>query len=121
MSGEVRGVDYLSAVLALGLGVAWVANVLYLNLRERGPELAALAATGWQRRHLNRMALYAGAGIGLLGSLAGGVAGVALAWALGGALLALLAAALAAIGGGVALTIVASWAASRRHPGRGVR
>jgi putative ABC transport system permease protein len=110
VSGEVRGVDYLSAALAIGLGVASVADVLYLNLRERAPELAALAATGWQRRHLNRMALYEGAGIGLLGSLAGGVVGLALAWALGGSLLALLAAALAAIGGGIVLTLAASWA-----------
>ncbi len=110
VSGEVRGVDYLSAALAIGLGVASVADVLYLNLRERAPELAALAATGWQRRYLNRMALYEGAGIGLLGSLAGGGVGLALAWALGGSLPALLAAALAATGGGIALTLAASWA-----------
>jgi ABC-type antimicrobial peptide transport system permease subunit len=110
VSGEVRGVDYLSAALAIGLGVASVADVLYLNLHERAPELAALAATGWRRRHLTRVAIYEGAGISLLGSLAGGVVGVAVTVALGGSPLATLGAAAAAIGGGIALTLVASWA-----------
>jgi ABC-type lipoprotein release transport system permease subunit len=109
VSGEVRGVDYLSAALAIGLGVASVADVLYLNLHERAPEMAALAATGWRRRHLTRVAVYEGAGIGLLGSLAGGVVGLGIAVALGGSPLAILPVALAAIGGGIVLTLAASW------------
>jgi ABC-type lipoprotein release transport system permease subunit len=110
VSGEVRGVDYLSAALAIGLGVASVADVLYLNLHERAPEVAALAATGWRRRDLTRVAVYEGAGIGLLGSLAGGAVGFGLAVALGGSPLTILAVALAAIGGGIVLTLAASWA-----------
>jgi ABC-type antimicrobial peptide transport system permease subunit len=109
VSGEVRGVDYLSASLAVALGAASVADVLYLNLRERAAELAALSATGWRRRHLTRLALYEGAGIGVLGSLAGGLVGLAGAWALGGAPLALLGAAVLSIAVGVTLTVVASW------------
>lgn len=109
VSGEVRGVDYLSAALAIGLEVASVADVLYLNLHERAPEMAALAATGWRRRHLTRVAVYEGAGIGLLGSLAGGVVGLGIAVALGGSPLAILPVALAAIGGGIVLTLAASW------------
>ena len=110
VSGEVRGVDYLSAALAIGLGVASVADVLYLDLHERAPEVAALAATGWRRRHLTRVAVYEGAGIGLLGSLLGGAVGFGLAIALGGSPLTILAVALAAIGGGILLTLAASWA-----------
>jgi ABC-type lipoprotein release transport system permease subunit len=108
VSGEVRGVDYLSAALAIGLGVASVADVLYLDLH--APEVAALAATGWRRRDLTRVAVYEGAGIGLLGSLAGGAVGFGLAVALGGSPLTILAVALAAIGGGIVLTLAASWA-----------
>jgi ABC-type lipoprotein release transport system permease subunit len=108
VSGEVRGVDYLSAALAVLLGVASVADVLYLNLRERTPELAALSATGWQQRHLTRIALYEGVGIGLAGSLVGAITGLAITWALGGSPLALLAAAAIAAASGVALAAAAS-------------
>jgi len=110
VSGEVRGVDYLSASLAVLLGAASVADVLYLNLRERAPELAALSATGWQQRHLTRIALYEGMGIGFAGSLVGAVAGLAITWALGGSPLALLAAAAIAAASGVALATGASGA-----------
>jgi ABC-type antimicrobial peptide transport system permease subunit len=110
VSGEVRGVDYLSAGLAVILGAASVADVLYLNLRERRPEFAALAATGWQRGHLARVALYEGTAIGLLGSLVGGLAGMGITAALGGSPLALLAAAAVAVAGGTMLTLAASGA-----------
>jgi ABC-type lipoprotein release transport system permease subunit len=110
VSGEVRGVDYLSAGLAVFLGTASVADVLYLNLGERAPELAALAATGWRRSDLARIAVYEGAGIGLLGSLGGGIAGIAISWALGGSPLGLLAAAAIAVAAGIALAVAASWA-----------
>jgi ABC-type antimicrobial peptide transport system permease subunit len=108
VSGEVRGVDYLSAALAVLLGAASVADVLYLNLRERAPELAALSATGWRPRHLTRIALYEGTGIGLAGSLVGAITGLAITWALGGSPLALLAAAAIATASGVALATGAS-------------
>jgi ABC-type antimicrobial peptide transport system permease subunit len=110
VSGEVRGVDYLSAGLAVILGAASVADVLYLNLRERRPEFAALAATGWQRGHLARVALYEATAIGLLGSLVGGLAGIGITAALGGSPLALLAAAAVAVVGGTMLTLAASGA-----------
>jgi putative ABC transport system permease protein len=66
VAGEVHGVDFLSAAVAVGLGAASVADVLYLNLRERSAEVAVLQATGWRRRHLTRLALTEGTGIGLL-------------------------------------------------------
>jgi putative ABC transport system permease protein len=81
---QVRGVDYLSAALAILLGAASVADVLYLNIRERQPEFAALAATGWQTRHVARVAWVDGAGIGLLGSAAGAALGVGVAVGLSG-------------------------------------
>ena len=105
---RTRTVDYLSAALAVALGVASTADVLYLNLRERAPEIAALAATGWQRQHLIRVALYEGASVGIVGSLAGAALGLTVAAAVGAGGLAMLLAALCAIGGGVVLTIAAT-------------
>jgi ABC-type lipoprotein release transport system permease subunit len=105
---QTRTVDYLSAALAVALGVASTADVLYLNLRERAPEIAALAATGWQRQHLIRVALYEGASVGIVGSLAGAALGLTVAAAVGAGGLAMLLAALCAIGGGVVLTIAAT-------------
>jgi putative ABC transport system permease protein len=106
---EVRGVDYLSAGLAVLLGAASVADVLYLNVRERAPELAALAATGWRRRHLTRIALFEGAGIGMLGSVAGAIVGLVVTALLGGSVLGLLAAAVIAVAGGLGITLGSSW------------
>jgi hypothetical protein len=120
VTGEVRGVDYLSAALAITLGAASVADVLYVDVRERAPELAALAATGWRRRHLIRIALYEGAAIGLLGSLAGAIVGIGATWLLGGSPLPLLGVAVASVAAGVALAVAVSWivigAVSARRP-----
>jgi ABC-type lipoprotein export system ATPase subunit len=71
VTNQVRGVDYFSAALAIGLGGASVADVLYLNLRERAPEFAALAAMGWRRKHLVRLGWVEGSAIGLIGSMIG--------------------------------------------------
>jgi putative ABC transport system permease protein len=78
ISVQVRGVDYLAASLAVFLGAFSVADVLFMNLRERAPEFVTLRATGWREAHLARLVAAEGVGIGLLGSTIGATAGVAL-------------------------------------------
>jgi ABC-type lipoprotein release transport system permease subunit len=71
LTAQVRGVDYLGAALAIGLGVASVADVLILNLRDRAAELVTLRTFGWTDRQLAKVALYEGVGIGVLGTVFG--------------------------------------------------
>jgi len=63
VANQVRAVDYLSASLAIILGAASVADVLYINLRERASEFAVVSAVGWRRGHVARFAI--GEGVGL--------------------------------------------------------
>ncbi|MBA2273004.1 MAG: ABC transporter permease [Actinobacteria bacterium] len=76
ISVEIRGVDFLSAALTIVLGALSVANVLYLNLRERAAELVTLRTLGWRDHKLKTLVALEGMGMGLFGSLAG--AGIAL-------------------------------------------
>jgi putative ABC transport system permease protein len=82
---RVRSVDLLAAVAAVLLGGLAVADVLYINIRERSAELAALWASGWTDRALLRLVGYEGLGIGILGALTGALAGLGgIAWLVGG-------------------------------------
>lgn len=73
---RVRSVDLLAAVTAVALGVLMVADVLYINVRERAAELAALWAGGWSNQALLRLVGYEGLGMGVLGGVLGAVAGL---------------------------------------------
>jgi ABC-type lipoprotein release transport system permease subunit len=75
---QVRGVDLTAAALTIVLAAVSVADVLYLNLRERASELVTLRTTGWSDRHLARLVALEALALGLAGSLAGAVLGVAL-------------------------------------------
>jgi len=109
VANQVRAVDYLSASLAIVLGAASVADVLYINLRERASEFAVLTAVGWRRGHVARVAIGEGLGIGLAGSLGGAVLGLAVVAILLGPDLSLIAApAAAAFVAGIVVTIVAA-------------
>ncbi|HEX6419326.1 MAG TPA: ABC transporter permease [Acidimicrobiales bacterium] len=79
ISVQVRGVDYVAVAAVLALGAVAVGDVLYLNVRERAPELAVLRATGWTERHVARLVVREGALLGLAGSVVGAVAGLAAA------------------------------------------
>ncbi len=79
---QARGADYAAVLSIMVLAALGVANVLYLNIRDRGPELATLRALGWQRRHIDRMVLAEGIGISILGALPGAVLGLLTAWTL---------------------------------------
>ena len=77
---EARTTDYVAVGAMVLLGAAAVADVLFLNLRERAAELATLRATGWGEGAMTRLVGYEGLLIGAVGSVLGaglGVAGVA--------------------------------------------
>ncbi|MBE1485711.1 ABC transporter permease [Plantactinospora soyae] len=109
VSLSVRGADTVAAIATVLLGAAAVADVLYLNIRDRAAEFATLRAVGWTDAALTRLVAYEGVALGVLGAVTGaavGLAGaavlvgglpgplvvVAAATALGGALIATLAA-----------------------------
>jgi putative ABC transport system permease protein len=106
---QVRGVDYVAVTATVALGVLAVADVVFLNIRERAPELAVIRAFGWRETALSRLVITEGAIIGLAGSLAGAALGVAAAAQLAGQLPAtfyLIAA--AAVLGGLLVTTTAA-------------
>jgi putative ABC transport system permease protein len=76
VTASTRGPDLVSAFLAVGLGAASVADVTYLNLRERAAELAALAASGWGRPQIGRLLLTEAVITALVGSAVGAAAGL---------------------------------------------
>ena len=73
---QVRTVDYAATAATMVLAIIGVVNVMILNIRDRGSELAALLAVGWTDRALTRMIASEGLGIGLLGALPGLVVGL---------------------------------------------
>jgi ABC-type antimicrobial peptide transport system permease subunit len=76
VSIRVRGVDLIAVVATVLIGVVAVADVLYLNVRDRAAELAALQATGWSDAALGRLIMYEGLGIGTIGAIVGAGAGL---------------------------------------------
>lgn len=77
---QIRGVDYASTALAVGLAAFSVADLLALTIRERATEIVTLKATGWANTHLTQATLLEATGIAALGALPG--AGIALAAAI---------------------------------------
>ncbi|MFC4041115.1 FtsX-like permease family protein [Dactylosporangium siamense] len=84
VSLRVRAVDTIAVVATILLGALAVADVLYLNIRDRAAELATLRATGWTPASLAKLVAAEGLGIGLLGGAVGAGLGVAgAAWLVG--------------------------------------
>ncbi|WP_285733764.1 ABC transporter permease [Kitasatospora phosalacinea] len=109
VSFRIRGIDYAAVGTVLVLGALAVADVLYLGLRERAGELAALAASGWRDGELGRLVLAEGCLLGLTGALGGAAAGTAVTAVLAGRLPApLLATAALVAAGAVLVTVLAS-------------
>ncbi|MGH9248200.1 MAG: FtsX-like permease family protein, partial [Acidimicrobiales bacterium] len=105
VSLRVRGVDVAAVAVTMALGALAVADVLYLNLRERANEFAALSATGWSHSALARLIGYEGLAVGLLGALLGAAAGFAgAAWFAGQVTPRLVVTGIAAAATGVLLT-----------------
>ncbi|HEY3564060.1 MAG TPA: FtsX-like permease family protein [Casimicrobiaceae bacterium] len=66
LSIQVRAVDIAAAAIIMSLAALAVADVLYLNLRERAAELATLRATGWTRGHVARLVCLEALAVGAL-------------------------------------------------------
>lgn len=106
---QIRGYDYLAVALVIALAALSIADVLYLNLRDRQAELVTLRTLGWSVRHLAIIVLSEAAVVGLAGTLVGAAAGVAIAAAsLAVPLGQLLLSAAAAAAGGLAAALLAS-------------
>jgi ABC-type antimicrobial peptide transport system permease subunit len=106
---QVRGVDYVAVAATIALGVMAVADVLFLNIRERAAELATIRALGWPESALGRLVVTEGAAIGLCGSLVGAAAGLAGAAEFAGQFPAQLLLAAAAAGlAGMLVTVIAA-------------
>ncbi len=115
---QVRGVDYVAVVATVALGVLAVADVVFLNIRERAAELAAIRAFGWRESALSRLVVTEGGIIGLAGSAAGAALGLAAAASFAGQLpAALYLVAAAAVVAGVLVTAAAALLPARalRH------
>jgi putative ABC transport system permease protein len=109
ISIQVRSADLVAVALVTLLAGLSVADVLYLNVRERAAELVTLRTVGWEESHLRRVIALEGFAIGVLGSLVGALVGSTVGLlALGVPALSLGAAAILAALGGVAVAVVAS-------------
>jgi putative ABC transport system permease protein len=105
---QVRGVDYVAVTATVALGVFAVADVVFLNIRERAPELAVIRTFGWPESALSRLVITEGAIIGLAGSLAGAALGLAAAQFAGQLPATLYLIAAAAVAGGLLVTTTAA-------------
>lgn len=108
VSVQVRGLDFLVVLIVVVLAGLSLADVLYLNLRERAAEFVTLKTVGWTDRHLSRVIATEACGLALAGCVPGVCLGVALGLVLGVSDLALLIGASASIAGGLAVALVAS-------------
>jgi len=78
---QVRGIDFIAVAATVALGVLTVADVVFLNVRERATELAAIRSFGWRESALARLVVTEGALVGALGSMTGAaLALIAMAW-----------------------------------------
>lgn len=71
VSIQVRGADVAAAVLLTVIGLACLADLLYLDIREHGAAYATLQATGWRERTLGSLIIWQALIIGGCGATAG--------------------------------------------------
>ena len=62
---QIRGVDFVAVAASVVLGVLAVADVLFLNIRERSAEIATMRALGWRESALSRLIVTEGVIIGV--------------------------------------------------------
>jgi ABC-type antimicrobial peptide transport system permease subunit len=108
ISLQVTGLDFLAVGLIVGLSALALADVLYVNLRERQAELVTLKTFGWSDRHLRELVALEAALLGALGSLTGAIVGIVLGALVGLPIGSLLLAAVIACVGGMLVALVAS-------------
>jgi hypothetical protein len=108
ISVQVRGLDFPVVGLIVLLGSLSLADVIYLNLRERAAEIVTLRTVGWSESYLARVIAGEAVVLGVLGSGSGAPLGFVVGMQLGVPVLPLLAAAAASVLGGVVVALVAS-------------
>lgn len=64
---RIKGVDYLAVAVTIALAGLSIADVLFLNLRERAAEIVTLRTFGWTEAQLRRLVALEGLALGLLG------------------------------------------------------
>lgn len=72
---QVRGIDFASAALVIILASLALADVLYVNLRERAAEILTLRAVGWADADLRKEVALEALGLAVLGALGGAMLG----------------------------------------------
>ncbi|MBB5790568.1 ABC transporter permease [Jiangella mangrovi] len=109
VSVRAREIDYVAVLVTILLSSVAVADVVFLNMRDRRAEFAVLQAVGWGDGRVRRVVLAEAALIGLTGAVAGTLTGLAIAAGLAGELRAeLLVAAVTTVAGGTAVPVLAS-------------
>jgi putative ABC transport system permease protein len=109
VSVRAREIDYVAVLVTILLSSVAVADVVFLNMRDRRAEFAVLQAVGWGDGRVRRVVLAEAALIGLTGAVAGTLAGLAIAAGLAGELRPeLLVAAATTVAGGTAVPVLAS-------------
>jgi putative ABC transport system permease protein len=108
VSAQVRGLDFLVVGVIVLLAGLSLADVLYLNLRERAAEFVTLKTVGWEDRDLARVIAAEALALGLAGALPGALLGAVLGLALGAGAVWVLAAAALSVAGGLLVALVAS-------------
>jgi hypothetical protein len=73
---RVALVDRLAVVVIVLLGGLAVADVLFVNVRERAAEFASLQAVGWSAGDAARLVMWEGLVLGVAGSLLGALVGL---------------------------------------------
>ncbi len=76
---QVRAPDLGAVAAIVAFGAFAVADVLYLNIRDRAHEYTLLRATGWTEAALTRLVLAEGITTGLIGAVTGAGLGLAAA------------------------------------------
>jgi putative ABC transport system permease protein len=118
VTASTRGTDLIAALLAVGLGAVAVADITYLNLRERSGELAALAACGWGNRQIGRLLIVEAVITAAAGSVFGAAAGLAAASVAFGLSWVVLAGAIVAAVGGTVIALAGTSAVLATATGR---
>lgn len=108
ISLQVRGLDFLAAGLIVALAGLSLADVLYLNLRDRAAEIVTLRTVGWSDRHLGFVIALEALVLGLIAATAGALVGSAVSAQLGVPLVTLALVSAAGVVGGTLVALLAS-------------
>ena len=108
VSVEVRGLDFLVVGVIVLLAMLSLADVLYLNLRERAAEFVTLRTVGWSDRYLVQVVATEAAILGLLGTIPGSLIALLVGLQLGVPVFQLLLASTISILGGLVVALLAS-------------